>query len=37
MVDKILSIALPLLGGMLLDPIMSLVDTACVGQVSTTA
>jgi len=37
MVNEIAAIALPSLGGMLLDPIMSLVDTACVGQVSTTA
>lgn len=37
MVREIAAIALPSLGGMLLDPIMSLVDTACVGQVSTTA
>ncbi|KAL7482059.1 hypothetical protein ACHAW6_007743 [Cyclotella cf. meneghiniana] len=37
MIREILSIALPSLGGMLLDPIMSLVDTACVGQVSTTS
>ncbi|KAL7534324.1 hypothetical protein ACHAWF_004795 [Thalassiosira exigua] len=37
MVQEIAAIALPSLGGMLLDPIMSLVDTACVGQVSTTA
>jgi putative MATE family efflux protein len=37
MVNEIAAIALPSLGGMLLDPIMSLIDTACVGQVSTTA
>ncbi|KAL7527096.1 hypothetical protein ACHAXR_001798 [Thalassiosira sp. AJA248-18] len=37
MINEILAIALPSLGGMLLDPIMSLIDTACVGQVSTTA
>lgn len=37
MVKEVSAIALPALGGMLLDPIMSLVDTACVGQVSTTA
>ncbi|KAL3788743.1 hypothetical protein HJC23_012299 [Cyclotella cryptica] len=37
MIREILAIALPSLGGMLLDPIMSLVDTACVGQVSTTS
>lgn len=37
MVKEIAAIALPSLGGMLLDPIMSLIDTACVGQVSTTA
>eukprot|EP00956_Cyclotella_meneghiniana_P045661 scaffold379435_cov79-Cyclotella_meneghiniana.AAC.2 len=36
-VHEILAIALPSLGGMLLDPIMSLIDTACVGQISTTA
>jgi len=37
MINEITAIALPSLGGMLLDPIMSLIDTACVGQVSTTA
>ena len=37
MVKEVSAIALPALRGMLLDPIMSLVDTACVGQVSTTA
>ena len=37
MISEVSAIALPSLGGMLLDPIMSLVDTACVGQVSTTA
>mmetsp|Transcript_15330 Transcript_15330/g.32454 ORF Transcript_15330/g.32454 Transcript_15330/m.32454 type:complete len:649 (-) Transcript_15330:282-2228(-) len=37
MVKEIAGIALPSLGGMLLDPIMSLIDTACVGQVSTTS
>lgn len=37
MINEISAIALPSLGGMLLDPIMSLIDTACVGQVSTTA
>ena len=36
MIAEISAIALPSLGGMLLDPIMSLIDTACVGQVSTT-
>ena len=36
MAKEIATIALPSLGGMLLDPIMSLVDTACVGQVSIT-
>lgn len=36
-ISEILAIALPSLGGMLLDPIMSLIDTACVGQISTTA
>ncbi|KAL7469484.1 hypothetical protein ACHAXS_009740 [Conticribra weissflogii] len=36
-IHQVTSIALPSLGGMLLDPIMSLIDTACVGQVSTTA
>jgi len=35
MISEIAAIALPSLGGMLLDPIMSLIDTACVGQVST--
>ena len=37
MAGEIAAIALLSLRGMLLDPIMSLVDTACVGQVSTTA
>lgn len=36
-INEVTAIALPSLGGMLLDPIMSLIDTACVGQVSTTA
>jgi putative MATE family efflux protein len=36
-VKDVSAIALPALGGMLLDPIMSLIDTACVGQISTTA
>ena len=36
-INEVTAIALPPLGGMLLDPIMSLIDTACVGQVSTTA
>ena len=36
-VNEVTSIALPSLGGMLLDPIMSLIDTACVGQISTTS
>ena len=31
---EVASLGLPALGGMLIDPIMSLVDTACVGQVS---
>ena len=35
MTREIAALALPALGGMLLDPLMSLVDTACVGQVST--
>lgn len=35
MISEIAAIALPSLGGMLLDPLMSLIDTACVGQVST--
>jgi putative MATE family efflux protein len=34
MVKEIVALAIPALGGMLLDPIMSLVDTACVGQIS---
>jgi putative MATE family efflux protein len=37
MIKEVSAIALPSLGGMLLDPIMSLIDTACVGQVSTTS
>ncbi len=36
-INEVTAIALPSLGGMLLDPIMSLIDTACVGQISTTA
>jgi putative MATE family efflux protein len=36
-ISEILAIALPSLGGMLLDPLMSLIDTACVGQISTTS
>ena len=36
-INEVSAIALPSLGGMLLDPIMSLIDTACVGQISTTA
>jgi len=34
MVKEITKLALPALGGSLMDPVMSLVDTACVGQVS---
>jgi hypothetical protein len=36
-INEVTAIALPSLGGMLLDPIMSLIDTACVGQISTTS
>ena len=36
-INEVAAIALPSLGGMLLDPIMSLIDTACVGQISPTA
>jgi putative MATE family efflux protein len=35
MLKEISALAIPALGSMLLDPIMSIVDTACVGQVST--
>lgn len=31
---QVLSLALPALGTVLADPLMSLVDTACVGQIS---
>ena len=34
MCREIASVGIPALGGMLIDPLMSLVDTACVGQVS---
>jgi putative MATE family efflux protein len=34
MIREIAALGIPALGGMLIDPLMSLVDTACVGQVS---
>jgi len=34
MIKEIAALGLPALGGCLVDPVMSLVDTACVGQVS---
>lgn len=34
MAREIAALGIPALGGMLIDPVMSLVDTACVGQVS---